>query len=213
MAALAGLPGTHRAPLRYGGASTGNLASPGRRATCGCFWWKTISPAGSCCRPSFPAMANVTSPSTAGKPWSAFRAALERGQPYDLICMDIMMPEMDGREAVRQVRAIEAAHGILSTSGAKIIMTTTVDDIKEVIRCFQRALRRLPHEAHRSGQIALPDEVVSPGPVTRGGAGASLAGAFACQPKKCAILTTAEVDPHPSFLYRQWLADSLLKND
>ena len=67
----------------------------------------------------------------------AFRSALERGQPYDLICMDIMMPEMDGREAVRQMRALEEAHGILSTSGAKIIMTTAVDDVKEVIRCFQ----------------------------------------------------------------------------
>ena len=67
----------------------------------------------------------------------AFRSALERGQRYDLICMDIMMPEMDGREAVRQVRAMEEAHGILSTYGAKIIMTTAVDDIKEVIRCFQ----------------------------------------------------------------------------
>ena len=66
----------------------------------------------------------------------AFSAAVEREQPYDLICMDIMMPEMDGREAVRQVRAIESARGILSTFGVKIIMTTTVDDIKEVIRCF-----------------------------------------------------------------------------
>ena len=66
----------------------------------------------------------------------AFRSALERGQGYDLICMDIMMPEMDGREAVRQVRALEEAHGILSTHGAKIIMTTAVDDLKEVIRCF-----------------------------------------------------------------------------
>ena len=67
----------------------------------------------------------------------AFRAALERGQRYDLICMDIMMPEMDGREAVRQVRALEEEHGILSTSGAKIVMTTAVDDVKEVIRCFK----------------------------------------------------------------------------
>jgi two-component system, chemotaxis family, chemotaxis protein CheY len=33
-----------------------------------------------------------------------FRSALERGEQYDLICIDVMMPEMDGREAVRQVR-------------------------------------------------------------------------------------------------------------
>ena len=67
----------------------------------------------------------------------ACRFVLERGQKYDLICMDIMMPEMDGREAVRRVRAMEQAQGISSTYGAKIIMTTAVQDIKEVIRCFQ----------------------------------------------------------------------------
>jgi two-component system chemotaxis response regulator CheY len=67
----------------------------------------------------------------------AFRAAMTRGETYDLVCMDIMMPEMDGREAVRRVRAMEEANGILSSSGAKVIMTTTVDDVKEVILCFQ----------------------------------------------------------------------------
>ncbi len=66
----------------------------------------------------------------------AFRSAWEGGQPYDLICMDIMMPEMDGREAVRHVRKIEEARGIPSSAGVKIIMTTAIDDVKEVMACF-----------------------------------------------------------------------------
>jgi two-component system chemotaxis response regulator CheY len=66
----------------------------------------------------------------------AVRVFMEQGRRYDLICMDIMMPEMDGREAVHQVRALEEKNGIPSTFGSKIIMTTAVEDMKEVIRCF-----------------------------------------------------------------------------
>jgi two-component system chemotaxis response regulator CheY len=68
---------------------------------------------------------------------AAFRAAQKSGQNYDLICMDIMMPEMDGQTAVREIRAIEEAGGTLSSSGAKIIMTTAVDDVKNVLQSFK----------------------------------------------------------------------------
>lgn len=67
----------------------------------------------------------------------AVRSALDVGQRYDLICMDLMMPEMDGREALKQVRELEEARGTLSTCGAKIIMTTAVKEFKEVARCFE----------------------------------------------------------------------------
>jgi two-component system, chemotaxis family, chemotaxis protein CheY len=66
----------------------------------------------------------------------SFRNALEHGDRYDMICMDILMPEMDGREAVRQIRAFEEKNGIRSTAGTKIVMTTAVDDVNEMIRCF-----------------------------------------------------------------------------
>jgi hypothetical protein len=48
-----------------------------------------------------------------------------------------VMPEMDGREAVRQVRALEMEFGIISSRGVKIVMVTTVTDVKEVVRCFR----------------------------------------------------------------------------
>jgi len=37
--------------------------------------------------------------------------SFESGSYFDLICMDISMPGMDGHEALKKIREMEAAHG------------------------------------------------------------------------------------------------------
>jgi len=51
--------------------------------------------------------------------------------------MDVMMPEMDGQAAVKEIRDLEASGGTLSTHGVKIIMTTALDDVKNVVQSFK----------------------------------------------------------------------------
>jgi len=66
----------------------------------------------------------------------AVRVALEAGEPYSLICLDVMMPELDGQAALRQIRAQEEAKGILSSNGSVIVMTTALNDVKNVSAAY-----------------------------------------------------------------------------
>ncbi len=53
-------------------------------------------------------------------------AALDAERPYNLICLDIMMPELDGHEALREIRALEDEKGIWDTYRARVVMTTAL---------------------------------------------------------------------------------------
>ncbi len=67
----------------------------------------------------------------------AVRAAILTGKTYDLICLDIMMPEMDGQAALKEIRRMEKHAGILDGHEAKIVMTTAMgfkDAVMESIR-------------------------------------------------------------------------------
>jgi two-component system chemotaxis response regulator CheY len=66
----------------------------------------------------------------------AFKNALDAGTPYDLICLDIMMPEMDGHEALKTIRQIEQEHGICDPDGVNVIMTTAKDRSRDMIEAF-----------------------------------------------------------------------------
>jgi two-component system, chemotaxis family, chemotaxis protein CheY len=63
--------------------------------------------------------------------------AIDAGEPYDLVTLDIMMPEMDGHEALQQIRALEEAKGIIAINGARIIMTTALDDSGNILASFK----------------------------------------------------------------------------
>lgn len=67
----------------------------------------------------------------------AFKRATLKRQSFDLICLDIMMPEMDGQTALREIRALEESAGILPGKGAKILMTTALGDAKNVFTAFR----------------------------------------------------------------------------
>lgn len=66
----------------------------------------------------------------------AFMMALEDGDPYDLVCLDIMMPVMDGYQALMGIRNLEKERGISSEDAAKVIMATALNDEKNVKMAF-----------------------------------------------------------------------------
>ena len=68
----------------------------------------------------------------------AVNQSLESDQrSYNLICLDIMMPEMDGQEALRQIRALEENAGIDASDRATIVMTTALSDSKHYVSALQ----------------------------------------------------------------------------
>jgi two-component system chemotaxis response regulator CheY len=66
----------------------------------------------------------------------AVKMSLVENEHYDLICLDIMMPNLNGQEALKRIRAIEQEHGYAHGTGAKIVMTTAMGDARNVLAAF-----------------------------------------------------------------------------
>ena len=68
----------------------------------------------------------------------AFKLALEEASPYSLICMDIMMPIIDGQQALQRIREIERARNIDYDQEVKAIMITALSDLQNVNEAFSK---------------------------------------------------------------------------
>jgi two-component system chemotaxis response regulator CheY len=71
----------------------------------------------------------------------AFKKALDEGQPYDVICLDIMLPKMNGHLALEEICKIEREYGISDSDGVKVIMTTAIDDPEDIIKAFKQGCK------------------------------------------------------------------------
>lgn len=67
----------------------------------------------------------------------AYMMALEDGEPYDLVCLDVMMPVLDGYQVLKAIRDIEVEKKIPQEKRVKIIMTTALNEERNVKKAFE----------------------------------------------------------------------------
>lgn len=66
----------------------------------------------------------------------SFLVALKDKEPYTLITLDILMPNVDGQQALREIREIEKDNNVPTSEQARIIMISGLDDSEEVHDAF-----------------------------------------------------------------------------
>lgn len=67
----------------------------------------------------------------------AFLDALNQGQPFDLVSLDIVMPDKDGIETLLDLREVERALGGPEPKRATVIMVTSKSEKDSLITCVQ----------------------------------------------------------------------------
>jgi two-component system, chemotaxis family, chemotaxis protein CheY len=66
-----------------------------------------------------------------------FLAAHKGNAPYDVIFLDVMVPEMSGHTVLREMRAFEQKQGIVKDNAARILMITALGDKDSVVQAIR----------------------------------------------------------------------------
>lgn len=65
-----------------------------------------------------------------------FGQALAAGRPFQLVLLDIVMPEMDGQEALTLMRQEERDHGVEAQHRSVIVMTTALHSPEDMVNAL-----------------------------------------------------------------------------
>ena len=66
-----------------------------------------------------------------------FAASLVGKWRYNLVCLDIMMPDLDGLEVLHAIRQLEEGAEIHGLDGVKVIMATAKSDPETIMKSFR----------------------------------------------------------------------------
>ncbi len=68
-----------------------------------------------------------------------FQAAYLSGAPYQLIFLDIVMPDLSGHEVGKTIRAFEKEQGVVLGGQVKIVMLTSLKGAQDVMQAMMEA--------------------------------------------------------------------------
>ena len=68
---------------------------------------------------------------------AAFKQAWDESSPFDLLMLDLSMPDMDGREVIHQIRRLEKDMKVSNQGQTKIVMVTSHSEEETVLACLR----------------------------------------------------------------------------
>jgi two-component system chemotaxis response regulator CheY len=69
---------------------------------------------------------------------TSFSENLKTGVPYDLVCLDIMIPKLSGQEVLQGIKKVQTEEGIKEEKMCKVIMVSALDDKDSILGSFVR---------------------------------------------------------------------------